>query len=142
MCKRLINTLLLLQTMLCGVVNASELLGKWEFQSSNKELPVKCHKAYLDFVSISKIEGSDGSRKGVIEYSAEKVVAGGYNLIAKHISNDGKQSCYGSEEEPIDNNELVFFYIMLSPDNQLMKFYFSKEYYHVYKRVVPKGTKG
>jgi hypothetical protein len=78
----------------------SDLLGKWIFASSNHVIPEKCTHSYLDFVSPSRIKGSDGSRSVTVAYSAEKIEAG-YNLITEKIDDDGKPDCRGVlKEEP------------------------------------------
>lgn len=116
---------------------ANPLVGFWVFESASYELPEACNKAYLNFLDHYRIEGSDGVRKGVLEYSLEQVASGrGYNLIVKRISNDGNPSCYGREAETQDPEELLFFYVMLSPDGDRMKFYLSNDAFHVYRRVL------
>ncbi|HEX7026297.1 MAG TPA: hypothetical protein VF268_03585 [Gammaproteobacteria bacterium] len=114
----------------------SDLLGKWTFHSANHVIPQKCAESYLEFVSPSRIMGSDGSRSATIAYSAEKIEPG-YNLITEKISDDGRPDCRGNLSGKPDVNEekLGFFFISLSEDKQYMKFYFSADLYYIYQRV-------
>lgn len=119
----------LILAITCGSAVAangqSDFLGKWIFYSSNHAVPETCTRAYLDFVSPSRITGSDGSRSATIAYSAEKIESG-YNLITGKISDDGRPDCRGNlPGKPNANEEkLGFFFISLSEDKQYMKFYF------------------
>lgn len=130
----------LILAITCGYAVAaysqSDYLGKWIFHSSNHVVPETCTLAYLDFVSSSRIMGSDGSRSATIAYSAERIEPG-YNLITEKISDDGKPDCYGNLEKKPDESEekLGFFFISLSEDGQYMKFHFSVDQYHIYQRV-------
>jgi hypothetical protein len=69
-------------SVVCLAGDSSGLLGRWEFHSSSNEIPKKCKNSYLDFVGISRIVGSDGSRKGELEYSVEDIKLG-FNLITR-----------------------------------------------------------
>jgi len=120
--------------VMCRAADRNELLGKWVFYSSNQDIPEKCRNSYLDFVSISKIAGSDGSRTAEVEYSAEKIESG-YNLITKRVNSNGEPNCRGVPDEKTSTRKLAFFFIVLSKDSNYMKFFFSKDYYHIYKRV-------
>ena len=111
------------------------LLGKWYLQSASEQIPAACRNAWLDFVSISKLVVSDGSRQVVLDYSAEKIPSGqGYNLIAKIISDNGKPGCHPKDKVMSNNSALAYFYIMLSADSKRIRLYFSSDSYYQYQR--------
>lgn len=133
--RQLITSLILYYlAFTCLAEDKFDLLGNWKFKSSNKEIPDICKESYLHFITNAEIVGSDGSQIVKLEYSAEKIELG-YNLVVRKISDDGNPNCYGIRAIEIDGNDISFYFVQLSRNGKLMKFYLSKEHHYVYEKL-------
>jgi hypothetical protein len=132
----IVSLLLFVSIQCCVADDRDQLLGRWNFQSSSKELPSECRGAYLDFVSYSKMRASDGSRISEIAYNAETIQSGnGLNLMLENVSDDGNPDCFGKKADKSNLDSLYFLFLVFSKDNNLIKIYFSRDKFQIYERV-------